>query len=127
MKNYNGIFTGAIAADKVKNLQHLPQDDELIKDLKLFSPEALTNTMSQRVNAGSYYYRPNKALKNMLQHLVASTPMAKNAIAIIDPNGNLLLARADRFDVSPVHTAIVSASKDYSLFCFEQFEKASHS
>lgn len=36
-----------------------------------------------------------------------------------------MIARADRFDLSPVHTALVNAVKDYSLFRFQQFEKAS--
>lgn len=97
-----------------------------MRDLKQFSPEALTVVLSQPVCAGSICYRPNKELKEILTKLVKKTPAATNAVALVDPLGNLLAARADRFDLSPVHTAIVNAVKDYSLFRFEQFEKAAH-
>ena len=49
-----------------------------------------------------------------------STPQAKNAVALIDTFGNLLLARADRFDISPMLSAIVNLAQDYGKFCFKQ-------
>jgi hypothetical protein len=52
--------------------------------------------------------------------LVESTPQAKNAVALIDTFGNLLLARADRFDISPIHSAMVNLAQDYTNFCFKQ-------
>jgi hypothetical protein len=56
--------------------------------------------------------------------LLSSTPGAKNAAALIDSHGNLLLARADRFDISPIHSAIVNVFKEYGKFYFEQASKA---
>lgn len=43
-------------------------------------------------------------------------------MALIDPYGNLLLARADRFDISPIHTAVVNAVEDYSKFYLGHLE-----
>ena len=105
-------------AKEFKELKTLPQEDPLGKDLEQFSPESLSIALSQRVSAGSSCFWPSQALKDTLVKLVQNTPKARNAVAVVGPLGNLLLARADRFDVSPVHTALVCATKDYSLFCF---------
>jgi hypothetical protein len=36
----------------------------------------------------------------------------------------LLLTRADRFDISPIHSAIINVFKEYGKFYFEQAAKA---
>lgn len=46
------------------------------------------------------------------------TPLAKNAVALIDSFGNLLFACADRFDISPIKTAIVNVIVEYSELYF---------
>lgn len=55
-----------------------------------------------------------------LEVLVQSTPHAKNALALVDSFGNLVMSRPDRFDLSPVHSSIVNTVIDYGKFYFEQ-------
>jgi hypothetical protein len=71
------------------------------------------------------FFKPTAELKDLLTSLVKATPHAKNALALIDPFGNLLIARADRFDISPVHSAIVNVVKDYGEFYLNLLETAS--
>ena len=39
-----------------------------------------------------------------------NTPLAKNALALIDSFGNVLFARADRFDLSPIKTCMANVA-----------------
>jgi tRNA(Arg) A34 adenosine deaminase TadA len=64
------------------------------------------------------YRRPNLALKTYLQNLVQQNVDAKNAVAFIDYYGNLLMASADRFDISPVATAFMTTVQNYSKLRF---------
>lgn len=49
-------------------------------------------------------------------------PLARNALALIDYFGNLILARSDRFDISPINSAIFNVVSDYSEFRFKQID-----
>ncbi len=60
------------------------------------------------------YRKPNAALKSLLIKLRDSTPGAKNAVAFIDPFGNLISAFADSFDKNPVATAFQNVAQSYS-------------
>jgi cytosine deaminase len=64
------------------------------------------------------YRRPDLALKTYLQNLVQKNVGAKNAVAFIDYYGNLLMASADRFDISPVATAFMTTVQNYSKLRF---------
>jgi len=64
------------------------------------------------------YRRPDSALKNYLIKLKNSTPNARNAVAFIDYYGNLLMASADRFDISPISTALMLVVQNYSKIRF---------
>ena len=64
------------------------------------------------------YRRPDLALKTYLQNLVQQNVGAKNAVAFIDYYGNLLMASADRFDISPVATAFMTTVQNYSKLRF---------
>jgi len=61
---------------------------------------------------------PDATLKGILTTLVNSTPRAKNAVAIIDPFGNLIMASADTFDVNPVATGFMNLVQGYSKIRF---------
>ena len=60
------------------------------------------------------YRKPDAVLKNYLQRLVQQTSGAKNAVALVDYYGNLLMASADRFDINPVATAFMTTVQNYS-------------
>lgn len=42
-----------------------------------------------------------------------------NALALIDTHGNLLMAVADTFDVSPINTAMFNVVHGYTRFRFD--------
>lgn len=62
---------------------------------------------------------PDDVLKGILIELVSETPGAKNAVALIGPFGNLLMASADTFDVSPVATAFMNLTQGYAKTRFD--------
>jgi len=64
------------------------------------------------------YRRPDATLKSYLQKLIQQNVGAKNAVALIDYYGNLLMASADRFDISPVATAFMTTVQNYSKLRF---------
>ena len=46
------------------------------------------------------------------------TPGARNAVALIDFYGNLLMASADRFDINPIATAFMTTTQEYARLRF---------
>jgi len=84
----------------------LPVDSGLRKALVKASPLAFSLRLPD-------FRQPNAALRDLLAQLVASTPRATNAVAYIDPFGNLISAFADRFDVSPIATALMNLVQSY--------------
>lgn len=64
------------------------------------------------------YRQPDVVLKSYLAQLVQETAGAQNAVAFIDYYGNLLMASADRFDISPVATAFMTTVQNYSKLRF---------
>ena len=85
----------------------LPATSLIRKALVEASPLAFTLRLSD-------FRRPDSALQTLLTDLVARTPKAMNAVAYIDPFGNLLSASADRFDISPIATAFMNVVQSYS-------------
>lgn len=65
------------------------------------------------------YRQPDSTLENYLLNLVSNTPNARNAVAYIDYYGNLLMASADRFDISPIQTAMMTVIQNYSKLMFD--------
>lgn len=113
--------------EQFKNPRDLSQKDELIMSLKNLDEHALTIQLTERVvidGVATSSFEPNEQLKDLLSQLLSTTPGAKNALALIDPHGSLLLARADRFDISPIHSAIITAFREYGKLYFEQAAKA---
>jgi len=84
----------------------LPSDSKVREALKKASPHAFTLRLSD-------FRKPNAELKDRLNDLVLSTPKATNAVAYIDPFGNLISAFADRFDISPIATALMNLVQSY--------------
>ncbi len=57
---------------------------------------------------------PDGQILNELQHVLDSASNAKNAVALIDPFGNLVLCLPDTFDESPVHAAFMNVTQAYA-------------
>ncbi len=60
---------------------------------------------------------PDQRVRGVLEDLVAGTPGATNAVAFIDPFGNLVLASADSSD-NPAAPAFMPVAQDYSTTRF---------
>lgn len=90
----------------------LPASSKVRQALVAASPYAFTMRLPD-------FRRPDAALLRLLQNLADTTPNATNAVAYIDPFGNLLSAFADRFDISPIATAFMNVVQSYSRTRFD--------
>ena len=64
------------------------------------------------------FQRPDAALKSLLESLRAGTAGASNAVAFVDPFGNLVSAAANDPGTSPVATALMAVLQGYSITRF---------
>jgi hypothetical protein len=74
----------------------------------------LTEKVSPEGERAMHHFEPTDEIKDLLEKLMEKTPLALNAAALVDPHGNLLLTRADRYDISPINTALFNLISDYS-------------
>lgn len=90
----------------------LPDDAPLKRACRSHLALAFTHKLTN-------FRAPDATLQQILSDLVDNTPQAGNAVALIDPFGNLLVAVADRFDRSPLATAFMNAVQAYSTSRFQ--------
>jgi cytosine deaminase len=57
---------------------------------------------------------PDAELYKLLILVKDSAPQAKNAVALLDPFGNVVLCLADSFDLGPVYTAFMNVTQAYA-------------
>lgn len=84
-----------------------PGGVDVIRAFQATYPEAF----SIKVSNGR---RPTRAVYDALVDLVRSTPGARNAVAFIDPFGNLVTAAADQQQVNPLSTAFALCTRTYA-------------
>lgn len=60
------------------------------------------------------YRTPGAEILKELKQVLYEAESASNAVAFIDCFGNLVLCMADTFDISPVHTAFMNLTRQYS-------------
>lgn len=85
----------------------LPDDAPVKKAFRDIYPDAFGLTLAD-------FRLPDDALLAVLKRVKENTPQARNAVALVDPFGNLVLCLADRFDKSPVHTAFMNVTRAYA-------------
>ncbi len=90
----------------------LPNSSPVRQTLTTLFPQAFTMRLAD-------YRRPDDALRRLLEDLVSAQPLAVNAVALIDPFGNLVAAAPDTFDVSPINTGFMNVVEGYSQARFE--------
>lgn len=90
----------------------LPADHAMRAAWRQACPEAFTVRLAAP-------RRPDAALESVLVELVARSPGARNAVAFIDPFGNLLWASADRFDRAATSTAFMAVTQSYAATRYE--------
>ncbi|ABG59508.1 nucleoside deaminase [Cytophaga hutchinsonii] len=58
---------------------------------------------------------PDKNLLDLLLYVKGSNPTAQNAVALLDPFGNVVLCMPDTFENSPVETAFMNVTQAYAI------------
>lgn len=117
------VFLGNV--DKIRvNSQGSGVDPKYLTDPAKLPDVSAVKTAYKAGFSGAFSHKlanfraPDATLKGILTTLVNSTPRAKNAVAIIDPFGNLIMASADTFDVNPVATGFMNLVQGYSKIRF---------
>jgi len=118
----------SVFLDNVDNIRANSQgsgvDPKYLTDPALLPYSSAVKTAYRARYSGAFSYRladfrtPDAGLREILNNLMNSTPGAKNAVALIDPFGNLIMAAADTFSVNPVSTAFMNLVQDYSKIRF---------
>ncbi|CAC9607749.1 hypothetical protein [uncultured Gammaproteobacteria bacterium] len=108
----NNSSDSGLKPSLLSNPANLP-DDSLIKTLfRKVYPEAFKLSIPNN-------RLPNTDLYNLLVKVKNSVPDAKNAVAFLDPFGNVVLCFADTFGVSPVQTAFMNVTQSYAKIRYE--------
>lgn len=94
--------------------------DTRIPDEELMSLGIKTNDLPKK-----NYFRPNNNLYQLLRNALTNAPGSENALAMIDPFGNVLAVEVDRPTVSPIATAMMNTVSGYSRFAFGLISDAS--
>lgn len=92
----------------VKNPALLPESSALRVHMKEVFADAFSITLAD-------FRKPNQQLRDYLTKLSASKANSTNAVAYIDPFGNLVAASADTFDVGSAYTAFVNTARQYAM------------
>ena len=104
----NNSSDSGLDPSQLANPSHLPDNSPIKAKFREAYPQAFTFS----VPMGRL---PDQELYNILTRVKDSTPNAKNAVALLDPFGNLVLCFADTFEQSPVHTAFMNLTQAYAM------------
>lgn len=100
--------------------QRVGQPPEKLTDPARLPSAAPVKRACQRYFSGAFAHRltdyrtPDERIRQILLRLVNTTTGAENAVALIDPFGNLVMAAPDTFHVSPIATAFSNLIGKYS-------------
>lgn len=115
---------GGLTPQQMTDPEGLPTTSDLRAAFAVACDKAFSIKLADHV-PGTSSYRPTIELYDLLRDLKSNTAGADNAVALIDPFGNLLLASADTFAVSPIATAFMNVVQDYSSIRFNLLDRAS--
>lgn len=107
----NSSSSSGFTPDRLLNPATLPDDSPIKNKYREIYPDAFKLAVSPRL--------PNAQLLDLLQNTKNAKSGAKNAVALLDPFGNVVLCLADSFDISPVHTAFMNVTQSYAIARFE--------
>ena len=122
-----------IPIDKVLDPALLPVSNPTRRALVEAFPQALSLRLTNRIDTQEFgfektqktYYRVTDELHQLLRRVNAASPGSSNAIAMIDPHGNLLGIGVDTPRKSPIATAMMNIVSDYSRLAFRMIDEAS--
>lgn len=103
-----------VPLDQVTNPANLPSDDPMRVALAKVSPHAFAIRLADP-------RRPDDRLLRLLRQIQRRTPGARNAVAFIDPFGNLLFAFPDLPALGPIATAFFNTTQAYARTRYRLF------
>jgi len=128
----NSVANSGLAKANMLDPKSLSSNSNIRMALQKADPDALSVVLSKPFTEGSDYYQPNEMLYKLLkeryevEHQLDSK--VDNAVGLVDPFGNLLMIRADKFNrhlpsgetfEDPTNTAFMSLIQDYSDLRFK--------
>ena len=100
------------APEELRDPATLPSDSQIKTHFREIYPNAFKVKLAKA-------RLPNAELHSIIKNVKDSTPNADNAVALLDPFGNLVLCLPDTFNESPVHTAFMNVTRSYAITRFE--------
>jgi len=114
----NNSSDSGLAPDQLTNPASLPETSAIKSSYRQIYPGAFkTKIPNTRL--------PNEALYSLLVETKNSNQTAENAVALLDPFGNVVLCLPDTFDISPVHTAFMNVTQAYAKTRFALMDDSS--
>ena len=138
VKVRDSVSDSGLSKDQMLNPKALPVTSKLRTTLKEADPDSLSLILSTPFSEGSSYYKPSEELYRLLKQRMEAEkrfdPRIDNAVGLVDPFGNLLMIRTDKFIrqpspgedyEDPINTAFMSLIQDYSAMRFKLISEAS--
>lgn len=112
MKSLNEVRDASnncgLPPQQMKNPASLPESSPITSAFREIYPNAFRiRTLDPRV--------PDENIFEELKRVRSVAGNAENAVAYLDPFGNLVLCMADNFELSSVHTAFMELTRNYAI------------
>lgn len=134
----DSVSDSGLSIGQMLNPTTLPVTSKLRTTLKEADSDSLSLILSTPFSEGSSYYKPSEELYRLLKQRMEAEkrfdPRIDNAVGLVDPFGNLLMIRTDKFIrqsspgeeyEDPINTAFMSLIQDYSAMRFNLISEAS--
>ena len=134
----DSVSGSGLSKDQMLNPKTLPVTSKLITTLQEADSDSFSLILSTPFSEGSSYYKPSEELYRLLRQRMEAEqrfdPRIDNAVGLVDPFGNLLMIRTDKFIrqlspgedyEDPINTAFMSLIQDYSELRFNLIKEAS--
>ena len=134
----DSVSGSGLPKDQMLNPKTLPVTSKLRTTLHEADSDSFSLILSAPFSEGSSYYKPSAELYRLLKQRMETEkrfdPRIDNAVGLVDPFGNLLMIRTDKFIrqpspgedyEDPINTAFMSLIQDYSAMRFKLISEAS--
>ena len=128
----DSVSGSGLEKGQMLNPKLLPTTSTIRKSLQEADPDSLSIIISNPFAEGSGYYKPNEMLYRLLRQRMEAEqkldPRVDNAVALIDPFGNLLMIKTDKYIrqlpsgekyEDPINTAFMSLIQEYSALRYK--------
>lgn len=138
VKVRESVSGSGLSKDQMLNPKTLPVTSKLRTTLQEADSDSLSVILTTPFSEGSSYYKPSEELYRLLRQRMEAEkrfdPRVDNAVGLVDPFGNLLMIRTDKFIrqhspgenyEDPINTAFMSLIQEYSKLRFNLIKEAS--